>query len=157
MKKIIAVCSFLAVAASSSLALAGSTTTTFTATATTIPNCKIQSGATSINFGNYDPTAAADLTGAGSFTLRCTKGTPYYTYITGTRTMTDGTNNLSFELYPDTGYTGTYASIKPATPTGTTSSSAPVEITYYGKVASNQDVPVGAYATASPLTMNLEW
>src|SRR4030065_2345276 len=94
------------------MALVMTASTAFAATATqsltvsvTVPNlCRITS-VTNVTFGTpYDTTdSVQNDSGQGDFSFRCTKGTNYDLYITGTRQMTNGTDNLNYLLYQEDG------------------------------------------------------
>lgn len=154
MKRFISVLVAVITVAMAGAAMAATATNNLQVTASAISNCRIDS-VTNVAFGNYDPTSASDNTaGSGSIVLRCTKGTTYWTYVAGTRQMTDGTNNLNFELYSDSGRSSVYASTK----TGggaTASNNSAVTSNIYGKVTAQQDVPAGSYSAT--LTATVEY
>ena len=89
---------------------ATTTTTTFQVTASIAKNCLISS-ASNVAFGTYDPTSAVDATASGSVVFRCTKGTTYTVDLStgagsyATRTMTNGTDTLNYNLYTTVGLT----------------------------------------------------
>jgi len=134
-------------------ALAATATGNMNVSASVAANCRI-TGVTDITFGTaYDPTdPAANDSGSGDFTFRCTKNTAYGLYIAGTRTMTDGTDTLNFELYEDAGRTTVYDSASPGN-TATAASNGPVTENVYGRIPALQDVGVGAYAGSVTVTV----
>jgi len=93
-------------------------TANFTVTATVAKNCVIS--ANPLNLGTFDGTN--DLTATSTVAVRCTNGTPYTVNLSKgastvftARTLTSGTNTLSYNLYTDT----TYANIFGDGSTGT--------------------------------------
>jgi spore coat protein U-like protein len=135
--------------------------TAFAATATqsltvsvTVPNlCRITS-VTNVAFSNpYDTTdATPNDSGQGDFSFRCTKGTNYDLYITGTRQMTNGTDNLNYQLYQETGRTTLWSSASPGV-TGTAPSNLAISKDIYGRIPALQDVSVGSYTGTVTITV----
>jgi len=125
-------------------AMAATDTSNLTSTVVVPAVCTISS-VTDLDFGTYDVTSATDDDdGAGDVSFRCTKGTVYDVYITGARTMTDGTDTLSFEMYTDAGRTAAWASSAPGSG-GTAGSNAPITLDIYGRITALQDVQAGTY------------
>jgi spore coat protein U-like protein len=88
-------------------------------------------------------------------TVRATTGLPYTIYIGADRVMTDGTDNLNYELYSDGGRASVWGSTL-ATGEGYTSvSNAQVVYPIYGRVAALQNVGPGNYSDS--VTITLEW
>lgn len=96
------------------LALAGAAqaatkTATFTVTATVAKNCIISAG--NLALGAFD--GVADLTSSSNITVRCTATTPYTVALNAgsgsfaNRTMLNGTDSLSYNLYT----TNTYSTV----------------------------------------------
>lgn len=145
----------LAVLAMGGTAMAATATSNLTVTANVTNGCRIDS-VTNVAFGSYDPTSAADnIAGSGSIVSRCTKNTTYRIYVTGTRVMINGVNNLNFELYSDTGRTAVFPSTFAGASPSTSASNAPVPTNVYGKITALQDVPAGAYSAT--LTATVEY
>jgi spore coat protein U-like protein len=136
------------------VAMATTVTSDFTVNASVVDSCQIQTAASNVDFGTYDPTdSSPDDDGSGSVVFRCSKGTTYNLYISGTRTMTNGTDNLTFELYSNSGRTTVYPSdLAGATPV-TASNNSPVTSNYYGRISALQDVSVGSYTQTLTLTV----
>ncbi|MFQ5441193.1 MAG: spore coat U domain-containing protein [Thermodesulfobacteriota bacterium] len=133
-------------------AYAATATGTLNVSATVISNCRVKS-VTNIGFGNYDPTDVVTPTdAAGDFTFKCTKNTAYDLYVTGTRTMTDGVDILSYELYTDAPRTTLWPSASPGV-TGTSTSNADDLRNVYGRIAAGQDVGAGAYSGTVTVTV----
>lgn len=154
MKRLLAVVIVTVVLMAASAALAATDTATLNVSATVVANCRIIS-TSAINFGNYDPTDTNPLDAAGSFDFRCTKGTSYDLYITpatGSRTMTDGTDTLNFELYTDAGRVSAWPSALPGM-AGVAASNAPDTANVYGRIASGQDVGAGGYNGSVTVTI----
>jgi len=154
MKKLIVVTMLVALVAMSGVAMAATATGSLNVTAAVTPSCRV-TGTTAINFGSYDPTDTSPKDAAGDFTFRCTKGTAYNLYITGTRQMTDGTNNLGFEIYSDATRTTAYPSALAGAISGTSANNAANTQNLYGRISAEQDVPAGAYSKS--LTVTVEY
>jgi spore coat protein U-like protein len=144
MKKLILIIVALSLVIFAAQAKAATDTSSVTATATVAANCNVES-VTNLDFGSYDPTSAtADDDGAGDVSFRCTKGTAYNTYITGARTMTDGTDTLNFEVYQEAGRTTVYPNASPGS-SGTAADNTVITSNLYGRIAALQDVQAGTY------------
>jgi spore coat protein U-like protein len=144
MRRILMILVAVAVVFISANAMAATDTSNLTSTAVVPTVCNISS-VTNLDFGTYDPTSATDDDdGAGDVVFRCTKGTDYDVYITGARTMTDGTDTLNFEMYTDAGRSSAWASASPGT-TGTAASNAEITLDIYGRITALQDVQAGTY------------
>lgn len=154
MKKLIVAALAAASIAISGVAMAATATGNLQVTATVVNSCRV-TGATNIAFGNYDPTDTANTDAAGDYTFRCTRGTNYNLYITGTRQMTDGTNNLNFQIYSDAGRTTAYPAALAGAITGASANNSPNTQNVYGRIAPLQDVPAGSYART--LTVTVEY
>jgi spore coat protein U-like protein len=108
-------------------------------------SCQITSVG-NISFGAYAPLSGTPNDAAGNVVFRCVKGTSYKTYITGTRTMSGGSDTLAFQLYNETGRTTVFASNNSVS--GTTSTGiSPVTTNIYGRIAAGQDVSAASYTT----------
>jgi len=133
-------------------AYAATATNALSVSATVISNCSIKS-VTNIGFGNYDSTNITTPTdAAGDFSFRCTKGSTYDLYVTGTRTMTDGTDILNYELYTDTARTTLWPSATPGV-TGTSTSNGNDKRNVYGRITAGQNVGAGAYSGTVTVTV----
>ena len=143
---------------------AQATTATNTFTVQAIINSACNVSATTLNFGNYDPTSATALNGTSTVNVYCTSGTPYTTSLnigTGggsfvTRTIASGGNTLNYNLYRDSARSqvwgdGTGATFTVAgTGTGLLTASP---LTVYGQIASGQDKPPGTYTSVITVTV----
>ena len=114
--------------------------------ATVAGGCRILS-VKDVDFGDYDPTDPTDDTdGAGYIEFRCVQGTDYELYISGSRSMTNGSDNLDFELYTDPAASST---IIPDDVTGTKDTAGdndPIMIDIYGRIVALQNVGFGNYS-----------
>lgn len=144
MKRILIVLVAVAVVFMSAKAMALTDTNNLTSTVDVVAVCNIES-VTNLDFVTYDPTSATDDDdGVGDVVFRCTRGTNYDVYITGARTMTDGTDTLNFEMYTDAARTAAWASAAPGT-TGVSANNAQITLDIYGRITALQDVQVGTY------------
>jgi len=134
-------------------ALAATKTNNLVVTASVEAACTITSVG-DINFGAYDPTSSSPLDADGNMKFRCVKGTTYKTYIVGTRSMTNGTDTLSFALYTDSNRTTVFPSDNSGSG-AQASSNQEITVPIYGRVAAQQDVSVGNYSRT--LTATVEY
>ncbi len=153
MKKLIVSMLALIFILSAASVYAATVTSNLTVTASVAESCRITS-VTDVNFSTpYDPTdISPNDSGQGDFTFRCTRGTDYDLYITGIREMTNGIDNLSYELYREAARTNSWPSALPGV-TGTSANNAPVTVGIYGRIAAGQDVGVGAYSGTVTITV----
>jgi spore coat protein U-like protein len=144
MKRILMILAVASVVLVSVNAMAATDTSNLTSTVIVQTICTISS-VTNLDFGTYDPTSATnDDDGVGDVTFRCTKNTAYDVYITGARTMTDGTDTLNFEMYTDTPGGTVWPSALPGV-SGTTADNSPITQNIYGRIPALQDVEAGTY------------
>jgi spore coat protein U-like protein len=130
-------------------------TTTMTVSTSVAGNCNVSTA--NLNFGSYDASVA--LLGSANVSVRCSNGTAYNLKL-GTgggsfaqRLLTDGTNNLEYNLYTTSVRSTVWGDGTSSTGfmsgTGTGMSSSQVKThTVFGELpnsAANQDVPTGAY------------
>jgi spore coat protein U domain-containing protein, fimbrial subunit CupE1/2/3/6 len=115
--------------------------------------CRITS-ITNVAFStSYDPTdTSPNDSGRGSFTLRCTRNTNYDLFIAGTRQMTNGSNNLDYELYREAARINVWPSASPGV-TGTATNNQPVTRDIYGRISAGQDVQAGVYFDTVTITV----
>ena len=152
MKKLMLIVIGLVLILSTVSAIAQTDTTALTASATVMGSCRLTS-VTNLDFGTYDPTNPAnDDDGVGDFTFRCTRGTNYDLYISGVRTMTDGTDTLNYDLYQDISRATVWAAASPGT-TGISANNAPNITNIYGRIPALQDVQAGAYSGTVTVTV----
>ncbi len=152
MKKLMLIVIGLVLILSTVSAIAQTDTTALTASATVMGSCRLTS-VTNLDFGTYDPTNPAnDDDGVGDFTFRCTRGTNYDLYISGVRTMTDGTDTLNYDLYQDISRATVWAAASPGT-TGISANNAPNTTNIYGRIPALQDVQAGAYSGTVTVTV----
>jgi len=152
MKKLMGMAIILTMTFASASALADTDTGALDVTATVISTCRVAS-TSNIAFGDYDPTDPADnIAGTGYGRFRCTKSTSYGTYIDRTNTMTDGTDNLTYELYSDAGRSSVYPSASVGTPSSA-ASNAVIQADIFGKIAALQNVQAGSYTESVTFTV----
>jgi len=146
MKRILLILVAAAVVLVSVNAMAATDTSNLTSTAVVPAICNIES-VTNLDFGTYDPTSGTDDDdGVGDVVFRCTKGTAYDVYITGARTMTDGTDTLNFEMYTDAPGGTLWPSVSASgVVAGTAASNAQITVDIYGRITALQDVQAGTY------------
>lgn len=127
-------------------------TANVTVTATVTANCLVNAGA--VAFGNYDPVGTndtANLDVNGSFSLRCTRGTPAVlslgngnNFSGGTRRMSAGGGNfLNYQLYTTAARTTVWNTSN--TVSYSAASRALFTQPIYGRVPGAQDAAIGTY------------
>ena len=153
MKKIVIVLVAMMFVLATASAFAETATSSLQVSANVAASCRISS-VTNVVFTNpYDPTDPANNdSGTGDFSFRCTRGTSYDLYITGTRQMASGGDTLNFELYTNAARTTTWPSSSPGV-TGTSGSNAPITRDIYGRINALQDVQAGAYTGTVTITV----
>lgn len=127
------------------------------------PACTIS--ATSVNFGSYNVFAGSSTDSSGTVTINC-NGSAHNVTVTlsqgasssfNPRTMTNGGETLTYNLYRDasrtqiwgdgTGGTSTYTNANPANNTD-------IVLTVYGRVPPSQDVSAGTYSDTVAAVIN---
>lgn len=128
-----------------------------------------------LNFGAYDPVVT-NLTTAldqqANVNVYCTKGTTPTSVTMGTGTygagpsvgrfMTNGTDNLAYEVYLDSARTTVWNTINVVTPNASTSKNTALTqngaandpIIAYGRIPAGQDVSAGTYLGTIQATVN---
>jgi spore coat protein U-like protein len=143
-------------------ASAATATANLSVTATVIQACVVTGG--TLAFGNYDPTAGANVDQTGTFQVACTKGSTGVTIglglganaATSQRRMTNGTDFLNYEIYKEGARTNVWgnagAALVSYTPVTTSTATT---FTVYGRIPSAQtDVGVGtSYADTVVITV----
>lgn len=138
---------------------AGTAAENLDVSATVVANCTISAG--TVAFGDYDPIVAnksGALDATGTVTVTCTNGSAVTvtldqganadagsTTAAPLRRMVSGINFLDYALFSDSGYTTVWGATA-ETDVASTGTGDAVDLTVYGRVAADQQVPVGAYA-----------
>lgn len=130
--------------------LAATVTANVAVGANVAANCEVNAG--SVAFGTYDPLGAHDagnLDVDGSFTLRCTRGTPAVIslgdglhYSSGRR-MHSGSDYLAYDLFTTAGRSTVWNASNTVAYNST--GKALVTQTIFGRVPGGQDAAVGSY------------
>jgi spore coat protein U-like protein len=145
----IAAVAALAILAAPAKALPSPQTSNLSVTATVAKSCSIAT-AGNVAFGTYDALGAS-LTGNGSFTVNCSKGTTWDVKLdNGTnavgavRNMKDpvSLDKLAYELYKDAGHTIVWN----ATTFNSGTGPGPTTLTVFGTLANGQFVTPGSYS-----------
>lgn len=152
----------LTITAAPAAAIAQQATTTFPVSATVLKACSVTASA--LNFGSYDPTAAAGLEGMTNLRVLCTVGTSYTIGLSpGTsagatvtsRKMINGENSLNYELFQEAARTNNWGSTPGTnTPPATSAGTTPRQHTVYGRIPAGQIVPAGAYTDTITVSVN---
>lgn len=133
-------------------ALAGTDSGTLNVNANVQALARITS-VSNINFGDYDPTSSTHLDTTGSVSVRATKGLVYNIYFGNDRSMTDGTDTLSYEFFVNAARTVVWGDSLATSETYTSSSNAVSSKQIYARVPALQDVQAGAYADTVIVTL----
>ncbi len=143
---------------------AATATATLSVTVSVAVNCTVSTSP--LNFGSYDPVvvnAATPLNGAGTVSVACTKGAAPTVGLNlggnasgSTRRMIDGAGNfLDYEIYSESSHTTVWGNSGGAlVAPGPAPSKAARNLTAYGQVPANQDVPAGSYSDTVTATVN---
>lgn len=157
-------CTALAIVFAASTAQAGTDQNTLTVTATVDGACTIDSAA--LAFGLYEPTLATDDTAQATITLNCTAGSQFWIGLDmgqntdGTdRFMTNGTEDLRYELRHDSSSGALWTNADPGTTTtsayaGLGQGTATDTVTVYGVIPAGQFVAAGNYSDSVLMTVN---
>lgn len=141
-------------------------------TANVSNNCTISAFA--LAFGPYDPVgtnAAAPLDTQANVDVFCTKGTAPTSITMGAGTygaagvgrfMTNGTDNLPYEVYLNSTHTTVWDTTNFVVPNASTSKNTSLKqggvannpITAYGRIPAGQDVSAGSYKGTIQATVN---
>lgn len=134
-------------------ALSGTMTSSVAAMAEVTASCQMNGG--TLDFGAYDPVsanAASPLSGQGSFSIVCTKGTTAVisintgqngSHATGTtRAMSSGSGYLSYELYTAANLSTVWSGSNTVQYLST-SKNATNTISVWGQIPAGQNVPGG--------------
>lgn len=134
--------------ACSTNAFAQSKTANFDVSVQVLSTCAIS--ASNMTFSSITTGTTSNTDATSSLTVNCSQDTPYTIslgtgkYYSGGRRMSNGTNNINYYLYSDSGRASEWDST--ATQTGM-GSGADQTMTIYGRIPSGQFVPLtGAYA-----------
>ena len=125
--------------------------------ATVVSSCTITGG--NLSFGTYDTVSGAMVDSSALVTVACTTGTDTTvtlgegahagggsTAAIPMRRMNDGgANFLSYSLFSDAQRTTVWGNTVGSGLVYQAASSAPSQLTVYGRIAANQDVPAGSY------------
>ena len=153
MKKMLIAIMAAAVLLTAAHAMAATDTNPLNVQAVVNAQCNIQS-VTDLDFADYDVTSAApDDDGVGDVTFACTRATNYDVYITGVRTITDGTDTLNYELYADAGRATVFPSGMPGVASPAAPDNNPIVQSIWGRIPALQDVQAGTYAGAVTVTI----
>jgi spore coat protein U-like protein len=134
--------------ACSNTAFAQSKTTNFDVSIQVLSTCSIS--ASNMTFSSITTGTTSNTDATSALTVNCSQGTPYEISLgngnnySGGRRMTNGTTNINYYLYSDTGRTSQWNTTTTQAGTG---SGADQSLAIYGRIPSGQSVPfTGAYA-----------
>lgn len=127
-------------------------------------NCSINT-TQALSFGGYNhisTNASNPLVSTGKVEVACTTGSDspsisigqggFYDTINSTRRLADGANFLAYKLYQDENYETEWSS-GAGNEVNAKANGSFVEYTVYGRIDSNQNVPVGNYSDTVSVTV----
>ncbi len=127
---------------------AASGTSNFDVNVQVLATCSIS--ASNMTFSSITTGTTSNTDATSSLTVNCSNGTPYTVALgngnnySGGRRMTNGTTNINYYLYSDSGRSTQWNSTSTQTGTG---SGSDQNFTIYGRIPSGQSVPfTGAYS-----------
>ena len=127
---------------------AASGTSSFDVSIQVLATCSIS--ASNMTFSSITTGTTSNTDATSSLTVNCSNGTPYTIALgngnnySGGRRMTNGTTNINYYLYSDSGRSTQWNSASTQTGTGSGSDQS---FTIYGRIPSGQSVPfTGAYS-----------
>jgi len=129
-------------------AVAASATSSFDVSIQVLATCSIS--ASNMTFSSITTGTTSNTDATSSLTVNCSNGTPYTIALgngnnySGGRRMTNGSTNINYYLYADSGRSTQWNTAAPQTGTG---SGADQVLTVFGRVPSGQSVPqTGSYS-----------
>jgi spore coat protein U-like protein len=137
---------------------AGSANSTFTVQANVAANCTVS--VATLSFGAYDPiqanaTGLLPLDGSTPMTVACTKGfTPTVGIAAGGRTITNGSDTLTYQLYSNPGRTTVWDDGAGLYTLPTAPGKSGTDYTIYGRIPGGLDVSTGSYSGTIKATVN---
>ena len=128
--------------------IAASSTSSFDVSIQVLATCSIS--ASNMTFSSITTGTTSNTDATSSLTVNCSNGTPYTVSLgngnnySGGRRMTNGSTNINYYLYADSGRSTQWNVAAPQAGTG---NGADQSLTIYGRVPSGQSVPqTGAYS-----------
>ena len=144
---------------------AGTATSTLSVSATVQSTCSITSG--SLTFGTYDTLSGSQVDGTATISVACTKGAATTITLgqgqnadTGStdaspiRRMASGATMLAYSLYTDANRLTVWGNTVATGRAYVSASSATAQLTVYGRIAANQDVPAGSFSDTIVATIS---
>lgn len=154
-----------AVAAVAALAIspaadAATVTNTFQVKITIANACDVTTTApTNLDFGSQG-VLAANVDQTSTITVTCTTSAPYNIGLNGggsgnvnARVMTAGTNNVSYQLYQDSGRTTVWGNTVGTDTVSSTGTGSAQPFTVYGRVPPQTTPPAGSYTDTITVTV----
>lgn len=130
---------------------------TLTVKASVAGNCTIAPAAT-LDFAAYDPIAGGNVDALATMAVACTKGfDPIITIPLAGRAMntTPVIDPLNYQLFSDSGRSTSFGeTLLTGFHMGAAPGKAARNVTIYGRIASGQDVSVGAYNGTITVSVN---
>jgi len=147
-QKLTAAAAAVAALTATNPALAASATSSFDVSIQVLSTCSIS--ASNMSFSSITTGTTSNTDATSSLTVNCSSGTPYEISLgngnnySGGRRMTNGTTNINYYLYSDTGRSAQWNTTLMQSGTGSGSDQS---LTVYGRIPSGQAVPyVGSYS-----------
>lgn len=141
-------------------AFAGNDTDSFDVTATVLATCEVT--AQDLEFGDYDPVAAAHLDAATELSVTCTNGSAYEVGLslgdgssasTATRYMTQGSDQLGYVLYQNPQRTTLWGDDEGNNTLSDVGTGVAKTIDVFARIPMQQTAPAGDYTDTIVVTV----
>lgn len=114
--------------------------------------CDISTAPGTMDFGSHASNQATDVSATQTFNVTCTPDAAYTLGFSGgssndvgSRVMTDGTNDVGYQLYKEVAHTNVWGLAGAQRQSGTGNGSAQAYTVYGAVAAANLNVPAGTY------------
>lgn len=141
-------------------AAAATASDTFEVTASVAAACQVD--ADDLGFGAYEPLSGAPKDSTTTVTVTCTNGTDYTIGMSeglgagasiASRRMTSGTDQLTYTLYRNAGYSQLWGDTIDVDTLADTGTGAAQPHTVYGRIDQSQAAPAGNYSDTITVTV----
>jgi spore coat protein U-like protein len=128
--------------------MAASVNTPLGASAQVNAKCKMNAS-DDLGFGEYDPTSGNPAQVTGNINVQCTKGTHFWPYVQGVRTLVDGVKTIAFQIGASAYGPDDFASDVGGATEQIAPNASNIAIPLYGQIDANlTDTEVGTYSAA---------
>jgi spore coat protein U-like protein len=114
----------------------------------------------SVSFGDYDSVSGAAIDGVGYVNLSCDSPTNVEVALStgssgsyASRTMSSAGPEMRYNLYTDSGHTAVWGDGTGGSSTVAVNAGTSADVTVYGRIARDQNLPAGAYSDMIVITV----